>query len=150
MIRASGILVGFTAAIFYVTAACAATQPESGLVKNVSGHVAVVRAGTAITPRAGTPLVSGDEVRTGKDGSVGIGFLDGTRVSLGPDSSLAVRDYAFRPQEKRFAFKMYMKKGSMTYASGKLGKLAPEAVAIDTPQASVGIRGTKLLIKVDE
>jgi len=43
-----------------------------------------------------------------------------------------------------------MFRGTAAYLSGMVGKLSPESVRFETPVASVGIRGTKLLVKIDE
>ena len=132
------------------TALASPAVENAAVIKTVSGTVSVIRHNAPLeNVGGGTPLFAADAVRTGKTGSVGIGFRDGTRISLGPDSAFTVSDYRFRPAEKSFSFRLYMQKGSMVYASGKLGKLDPEAVRIATPQGTVGIRGTKLLIKVE-
>jgi hypothetical protein len=44
---------------------------------------------------------------------------------------------------------MYLKKGSAVYNSGKIGKLSPESVKLSTPRATVGVRGTRFIIKVE-
>ena len=58
-----------------------------------------------------------------------------------------VRDYVFQPKAGKYAFSLYMSKGSAIYESGKIGKLAPEAVKVETPKATVGVRGTRFLIE---
>lgn len=121
----------------------------AAVIKSLSGPVSVIRQGNTLTGVEGFRLLQNDEVRTGQGGSVGVGFSDGTRISLGAESSCVVNGFCFQPAEKKFAFDVYMKKGSMAYASGKIGKLDPGSVRIATPQGTVGIRGTKLLIKVD-
>jgi hypothetical protein len=40
--------------------------------------------------------------------------------------------------------------GTMAYLSGLIGKLAPESVRFETPVATIGIRGTRFAMKVDE
>ena len=41
-------------------------------------------------------------------------------------------------------------RGTMAYLSGLIGKLAPEKVRIETPTATIGIRGTRFALKVGE
>jgi hypothetical protein len=41
-------------------------------------------------------------------------------------------------------------RGVATYISGRIAQLAPGAVKIETPTAVLGIRGTHLLIGVDQ
>lgn len=119
------------------------------VVKSLAGEATITRGTEILRPELGLELTVGDAVHTSSQGSVGISFSDGTRVSVGPNSDFAVTDFAFAPEDKEFTFVVNMFKGTMVYASGKLGKVAPEAVSIRTPHSTVGIRGTKLLIKVD-
>jgi hypothetical protein len=42
-----------------------------------------------------------------------------------------------------------MLKGTVAYISGLIGKLSPESVRVETPTASIGIRGTKFVVKVE-
>jgi hypothetical protein len=39
-------------------------------------------------------------------------------------------------------------KGVAAYVSGRMAKLAPDAVRLETPAAIVGVRGTTVAIKV--
>ena len=144
------LLVGLLLAGAFPLSALATSDIRVAVIKNVNPPVSVLRKGTPLEQiQEGTVLLKGDEIRTSADGSLGLAFEDGTRVSLGPQSTFSVSEYLFQPASRQFSFKMYMQKGSMVYASGKLGKLAPESVRIATPQGTIGIRGTKLLIQVD-
>lgn len=131
------------------TASPALAQDNYALLKVAEGAVDVVRAGQTVKPAVGDNLQTGDVIRTGKDGSAGVMFLDGTRVSLGPSSEMRLDAYRFAPAQKDYAFDVFMTKGSAAYSSGKLGKLGPETVRFSTPHATVGIRGTRFLVKVD-
>ncbi|MET1024384.1 MAG: FecR domain-containing protein, partial [Pseudoxanthomonas sp.] len=64
-------------------------------------------------------------------------------------ADILVRDYVFEPKEAKFSFSLYLDKGSAIYESGKIGRLAPESVKIDTPTATVGVRGTRFLIEAN-
>ena len=41
-------------------------------------------------------------------------------------------------------------KGTFSYLSGVMGKLAPDSVKIETPVGMVAVRGTHFLVKVDK
>jgi hypothetical protein len=43
-----------------------------------------------------------------------------------------------------------MVKGTFVYLSGLIAKLAQDAVQVLIPDAAIGIRGTKLLVHVEE
>jgi hypothetical protein len=41
-------------------------------------------------------------------------------------------------------------RGVVAYVSGRIAKLAPDAVRIETPAAILGVRGTTLAIRIDQ
>ncbi len=70
-------------------------------------------------------------------------------MTVGASSDLEIRDYAFETKESKYQFSMYLAKGSAIYSSGKIGKLAPESVRIDTPTTTVGVRGTRFIVTAE-
>lgn len=119
------------------------------IVKNVSGRIVVQRDGGDLTAAAGTPLFVADQIRSASGASAGIVFKDGTLLTLGPATQVQVRDYVFEPQAARYAFGLYLDHGSAIYASGKIGKMAPDSVRLDSPTATVGVRGTRFIIRAE-
>jgi hypothetical protein len=131
-------------------AAWAADPAPIGTVKSASGDVRVARAGQEIRPEAGTTLQQKDILRTGADGALGVTFRDNSTVSLGPNSDLAVETFVFEPAEKKFGFVSRMTRGTALFVSGAMAKLSPESVSVATPTSTIGVRGTKFLVEVDE
>lgn len=127
---------------------CQAAE-DVALVKSVKGEPTVVHLGNSQTAVAGMKLFVSDRLVAGPGQTIGIIFNDGTTLSAGPSTQLDLRDYVFDPANSKFAFTMYLKKGTLVYSSGKLGKLAPSAVKLDTPRSSVGVRGTHLVMNFD-
>ncbi|MCL2760955.1 MAG: FecR domain-containing protein [Desulfuromonadales bacterium] len=119
-----------------------------GYVHTMKGAVSILRKGNVVQAAVGTPLYSGDLVRTEKPGAAGIVLIDNTTFSLGPNSELALTDYVFNPKEGQFSLVAKMAKGTFSYLSGLIEKLAPNSVKLGTPDATIAIRGTKLLIVV--
>jgi hypothetical protein len=39
-------------------------------------------------------------------------------------------------------------RGVVAYVSGRIAKLSPDAVRLETPSAIIGVRGTRLVIEV--
>ena len=121
-----------------------------GHIQNLTGTAAIVR-GDAVVPVApGAALYRGDVVRTGKPGAAGVVLTDDTTISLGSGSEIALNDYAFHPKEGRFALALKMVKGTFAYVTGQIVKLAPDSVQVQTPDATIAVRGTKLLIQIEE
>lgn len=120
-----------------------------GIVKYVSGSASIYSSGKIIPAAAGILIHLNDILKTGEDGSIGVIFSDNTRVSLGPSSEVAMDSYTFEPRQGLFSFLLRLVKGTAAYVSGTIAKLAPESVKLQTPEAIVGVRGTRILLKVD-
>ena len=131
-----------------LAAPAAAADPGIALVKTVDGAPVAVRAGERVALAPGSALYARDLIETG-DGSVGLTFKDGTRISLGPNTQLECKEYAFAPGEERLGLLVRLLRGTMMFVSGSLPKLAPETVRVETPVATVAVRGTTFLAKID-
>lgn len=121
-----------------------------GTIQNLQGTVTIARAGATLPATVGTALYRGDQVRTGKPGAVGIVLGDDTTISAGSSSELAINDYIFDPNNGKFALVVRMLKGTFSYITGQIGKLAPDTVKVRTPDATIATRGTKVLIEIQE
>jgi len=121
-----------------------------GVVRNVAGSATVTRGGDVLPATRATKLHAGDTLGTGPDGSLGVILRDNSSLSLGPSSSLVLRDFLFSPSERKFGLLVRLTKGTMAYLSGLIGKLAPEKVRFETPTATIGIRGTHFAVKAGE
>ena len=126
-----------------------AETPESaGRIKVVSGTVEIVRGTTTLPATVGTFVLESDRIRTGPNGRVGLTLRDDTRLSLGPDSELALNRFQYAPADGRLSLAVRFLKGVAGYISGRIAKLAPDAIRLETPAAIVGVRGTSLAIRV--
>ncbi len=128
-----------------------ATEKETiGVIRNASGTVTLARGTQVLPAAAGTRLLAEDVILTGKDGSAGIILRDNSSLSLGPDSRLVLEKFLFAPVEGKFALLVRVSRGTMAYISGLIGKLSPGSALFETPVATIGIRGTKFAVKVDD
>ncbi|MBY8977383.1 FecR domain-containing protein [Rhodobacteraceae bacterium NNCM2] len=123
---------------------------EIGQVKLVKGDVSIERGGQSIVAEAGTPVEKLDILRTGSDSAVGLTFNDNSRMSLGPNSELALETYVFNGQgDAGNSFDARLTKGSMTAASGLIAK-TPDAMRVLMPTTILGVRGTEFAVRVGE
>jgi hypothetical protein len=120
----------------------------AGRIKVASGAAFIVRAGTVLPAQAGQVLFEADTLRTGADGRLGIALKDDTRVSLGPASEVRVDRFVFAPADGQMGLVLNVVRGVMAYVSGRIAKLAPDSIRLDTPAAVVGVRGTTLALHV--
>ncbi|KIX11187.1 hypothetical protein X474_26330 [Dethiosulfatarculus sandiegensis] len=124
------------------------SEPVIGSVRTVSGQAYVLRGELRLKADISLQLKEGDVMTTGSPGSMGVILRDDTVLSLGPDSRLELNQFTFVPAKGEMSLFTRMLKGTATYLSGTIGKLAPEKVKMETPQTTIGIRGTRFLIRV--
>ena len=141
------LLKAVTAVLMGCVLTGAASSPV-GSVKTIEGSVTILRDNVAITATLGQQIFCRDTVKTDKNSRVGIVLRDDTTLSLGGQSTLKLKDYVFQPKDKEFSLIVKMIKGTFVYLSGVMGKLAPDAIRLETPDSTIGIRGTRLLIQV--
>ena len=139
----------FGAFILVATAASAsAQQTVAGRIKIVSGSAFIVRAGALVPAQAGQLVYEADALRTGADGHLGVTLKDDTRVSIGPASEMRVDKFVYAPAEGHLALVLNVVRGVMAYVSGRIAKLSPDSIRLETPAAVVGVRGTTLGLRV--
>jgi hypothetical protein len=127
----------------------AGASPAVAAIQKASGTATVVRQGRSLAASVGLEVQENDTLRTGPDGSIGVIFKDDTVLSLGPESVLVIDEFVFAPKEGKFSIVLRMLKGTAGYLSGLISKLAPESAHFETPTASIGIRGTQFVVRVD-
>jgi hypothetical protein len=120
-----------------------------GLVKTYEPVASAIRQGAEVNLQVGTEIFEGDTIVTNSDGAVGIIFSDGAVLTLGPSGKLIVEDFLFKPAEQNVSFISRVVKGSVAFMSGAIGRISPGSVQFKTPTATLGLRGTKILINVD-
>jgi hypothetical protein len=141
----------FLVICFSLTSSWADTN-KIGSLRKVSGNGSIQRVdgSGAIKAVDGLAIFQNDTITTKEKSSLGIIFNDGSRISLGPQSKLIVSKYIFNPSKKKYSMLTKMMKGTASYVSGKMSKLSPESVSIETPDATIGSRGTSFLITVKD
>jgi hypothetical protein len=90
-----------------------------------------------------------DSIRTAQ-GKVGITFADDTRVQVNENSKLVIDDFVYDPNKKSGKLALNMALGTVRYASGQIAKNDPQKVAVNTPSATISVRGTDFTATVDE
>lgn len=145
---ASLLLAMFFVAIAAGTPALAQERSEVALVKVVDGEAYALRDDARSAIDVGQPIFVEDVVET-EAGSLGLTFKDGSRLSIGPNSRVQFTRFDYAPAEGRLAFVIDFFRGTLHYVSGVIAKLAPEAVQVRTPVATVAVRGTRFLAEIE-
>jgi len=143
------IWIGALALVLTAAPTFAQLQPGAiGRIKVASGSAFILRAGGLVPAQAGQVVFEADNLRTGADGRLGITLKDDTRVSLGPGSEVRLDRFVYAPAEGRMGFVLHVVRGVIAYVSGRIAKLSPDSIRLETPAAVAGVRGTTLAIQV--
>jgi hypothetical protein len=129
---------------------CATAQESAiGFVKSTEGIVTVTHGNLTYQAALGLAVYQGDTLRTYWNGHVGVSFKDDTRISLGPSSCVTIPKYLFSPEQQQYGFVLRLLFGTLQYLSGLTAKLSPGAMKIETPTATIGVRGTRFLARAE-
>jgi hypothetical protein len=102
--------------------------------------------GGGSTLQAGSSLYSNETVGTGQAGQAELQFLDNTKLSVGPSSSVRLDKFVYDPNNKGVGkVAINATKGAYRFITGSQDKKNYE---IKTPYATLGVRGTVLEIVV--
>jgi hypothetical protein len=163
------LLAGVFAGLAPAMPASGQTPPASSLVGNAdsipigkvvmaAGSITVERA-TAVVAQVNLPagdartkvgdlVYRGDVVQTGADGKLGITFNDGTAFNLSSNARMVLNEFVYDPNGSSNSTFFSLSKGTFTFIAGKVAKTGD--MKIDTPVATMGIRGTTPHIKISE
>ena len=143
----SAVLIAVAVA---VGAGTALAQPSAaGRIARLAGTAVILRAGAQVPLKAGDTVLETDLLRTGPDGRIGVTLKDDTRLSLGPASEVRLEKFLYSPSEGKIGLALRVVRGLVAYVSGRIAKIAPDAVRLETPAAIVGVRGTTLVIQAE-
>jgi len=113
-----------------------------------AGVVQVKLPGQAGETKVGDLVYQGDVVRTGADGRVSINFTDGTSFNLTNNASMTLNEFVYDPNGKSNSTLFSLSKGTFTFVAGKVAKNGD--MKIDTPVATMGIRGTTPHVEISD
>jgi hypothetical protein len=120
-----------------------------GKVTEQTGPTEIVRNKTSISAKVGSGVEMNDTIVTAK-AKAKLTFEDNTTVNITEQSKLVVDDFVYDPKKGSGKLAMKVVMGTARYASGQIAKTNPQQVAINTPTATVAVRGTDFSMTVDE
>ncbi|HZK90301.1 MAG TPA: FecR domain-containing protein, partial [Stellaceae bacterium] len=122
-------------------------RPGMAADERVGVNSAVNPAGTGTLPSGptrqlviGQDIVFKERVDTTAIGQTQIMFLDESSMSVGPNSDMVIDEFVYDPNANSGKLAMSATRGVFRYVGGKISKLEG-GVSVDTPVASIGIRG---------
>jgi hypothetical protein len=138
LLALSGLAVG--------SAALAAPQP-SGVAVAVIQSTEDEGVGGKQVLQPAAPVYSGDRIVTGAVGEAQIRFSDNTKLVVGPDSSLVIDAFVFNADNSASQVTINAVRGAFRFLTGNSAK---DAYAINTPTATIAVRGTEFDLDVDQ
>lgn len=98
--------------------------------------------------RIGVDVVANERVTTGAGGKVQLVFIDGSALTVGPNSEVVLDEFIYDPVEKDGKLSFAATKGVFRLVGGRLSKKTP--VEIRFPTATMGIRGGIAMVQGGE
>ncbi len=129
-----------------------------GKVMAVTGSVTIEHAGAVLVqvnlPGQAAPAKAGDVVylrdvvRTEADSRVSINFNDGSSFNLSSNARMTLDEYLYEPDGKSNSTFFNLTRGTATFVAGQVAKTGD--MKVDTPVATMGIRGTTPHVEVSD
>jgi ferric-dicitrate binding protein FerR (iron transport regulator) len=96
----------------------------------------------------GSDVFQKQQVRTGKDSTARLQFLDETDLSLSPLTQISLDRFVYDPDKKIGQVILNVPRGLVRFVTGSLEK---QSYTIRTPVGTIGVRGTtfELLVRFD-
>jgi hypothetical protein len=127
-----------------------AAESIGGVFEQSGKPGSIVRTtGEELTANLNTDIESYDNVET-ENGRLKIQFVDETQISLTEHTLVEITEYVYDPDPSKSKMAMNFVAGTARFATGGLGLVPKENIVIDTPTATIGIRGTDFTTTVDE
>jgi hypothetical protein len=121
---------------------------EIGRIKTVVGQASVVRGAATLPATAGLPLSVKDVLTTGKDGRIGITFIDNSRFAVGPNARISLAEFQFDDTTHKGSSLTTVDRGSLAIVSGQIAKENRDGMKVKTPTSLLAARGTRFVVDV--
>ncbi len=118
-----------------------------GRVTKLTGSATAIRNGVSITLNVGENVHKGDVVQSGSDSSLGITFVDGTVFGLSANARMVLNEMVYDPNGSGNSSLLTLVQGTISFVAGATAKNG--GMKVDTPTATMGIRGTAVLVEID-
>ena len=118
-----------------------------GHVTKLNGNATAIRNGVSIILNQGDTVNKGDVVQSGSDSTLGITFIDGTVFGLASNAKMVLNEMIYDPNGSDNKSLLSLVQGTISFVAGATAKKGD--MKVDTPVATMGIRGTAVLVEID-
>ena len=133
---------GLIACLVLAATVAGATAAElAGEVTRFKGAAIATAGGDSRPLGSGSQVFVGDKISTAADTRLEMRMLDGAVITLGDHTFIEVDEFLYDPGTQGSAT-LDLIQGVFNAVSGGIGKVAGGRMTINTPVATIGIRGT--------
>ncbi|MEA2772183.1 MAG: fibronectin-binding autotransporter adhesin, partial [Acetobacteraceae bacterium] len=118
-----------------------------GHVTKLVGTATAIRNGVSIILSQGDNVEKGDVVQSGSGSTLGVTFIDGTVFGLSSNARMVLNEMIYDPNGSDNSTLISLVAGTISFVAGQTAKHGD--MKIDTPVATMGIRGTAVLVEID-
>ncbi len=141
------IVNALTGQVDYAQAGGVADAPKIiGHVSKLAGSATCIRNGVSIILNNGDDVQKGDVVQSGSNSTVGITFIDGTVFGLSSNARMVLNEMVYDPNGSNNSSLLSLVAGTISFVAGETAKHGD--MKVDTPVATMGIRGTAVLVEI--
>ena len=114
-----------------------------GHITKLAGTATAIRNGVSIILNQGDNVEKGDVVQSGSNSTLGITFIDGTVFGLSSNARMVLNEMVYDPNGSNNSSLLSLVAGTISFVAGETAKHGE--MKVDTPVATMGIRGTAVL-----
>ena len=135
--------ISIASCIVLVLLGCTGAWAQVGIVRTVEGDVRVLSGKLECAPRFGLDLDEGDTLRTGDKSWAMLVMIDGTRITVRPQSELTVTRYRYTDAGEitQNLANLTLTRGAIRVVAGHMGKGRNAGFAVRTRDAEMLLRG---------
>ena len=138
--RTLWIVLGWVAGLMPVATQAA---PAGAIIFVVGDAQIVAMGGAARSAEKNTVVNEGDTLLTGKHGAIHVRMNDSGFISVRPDTRLIVQSFVWNGKEDGLERSvLLLLRGGFRTITGVIGRRTKENYLVNTPTATIGIRGT--------
>ena len=116
-------------------------------IERVNAHVVFASVERDGPVKKGDHVYLGDVVTTGDNSQLGINFIDGASFVMSSNARMTLDQYVYDPNDqKKNSMLFSLAKGAFTFLAGSIAKIGN--MKVDTPVATMGIRGTTPRVEI--
>jgi hypothetical protein len=122
---------------------------EVGTVATLEGTADVGHGDTWAAAALGTPIMLGDQVRTGNPGRLSIVFQDDSVLTVSDDSQVVIDEQVFKPSAGAVRSLIGLLRGKLNAVVGEYYHEPGSSYEVKTVTAVAGVRGTEFSVSYD-